>query len=195
MSYVFTKQDMREERARGRFYARKEIGDILAALANDTSVKLDDDTIDRQTLAEDLVTRLVSLSKSLGSDAANLFDSLDNFHGDNPRIPLEGEKSSEVTQEIGVAEYQHATGTARVFGGTGDGKTIRTPLVSDATIREAAMMETWDGGYPRHGFERGTLDQFRCGAQIRSVYSHGDPVTCGRLHSHEIHNMNPEVQR
>lgn len=116
MSYFeHTKKDVED----ARLAARKEIGDVLAALADDSSRKMDDENTDRQTVAEDLITRLVTLSKALGSDAAGLFDSLANFSHDNPMLPLDGEEVTAGSQDktIDLTPAIRAAWEAQTFNG------------------------------------------------------------------------------
>jgi hypothetical protein len=188
--FEYTAQDLANQRAAGIVETRQEIGEQILALLDDTARKLNGETAtdpnaekeyDRGYLMEDLLSRLANFAGNFVPDAETLFPSVMDGRRATPAYPLlieeqAPERIEEITQEI-------------VGGTVGKGK---NPL--SHAIRAAAMAQTWSG-YPRHGFERGTIDQFVCGAQIRSIYnSTGSPVTCNYRHNHEIHNLNPEVQ-
>jgi len=181
--FQHTKRDLAEARDQ----ARQEIGNLLAALAHDSSVKLDDENIDRQTIAEDLITRLVSLSKGLGSDAATLFDSLVNFHGDNPRMPLEGEEDeAEKTQELpnvtrGRYRYRSGQFVGRVLRPAAPLPAVGT--VDHKTIRETHNTTTFDG-IERHPFEGGYSGM----ACVRMVMRNGAGEDCGLSHDNAVHD-------
>lgn len=68
--------------------ARKNTGELLAALADDTSRKMDDEAFDRQHLVEDLLTRLTEIAEAYAPGAVELFPSLNVFHGSTPVYEL-----------------------------------------------------------------------------------------------------------
>ena len=59
--------------------AKREIGETLAGLADDSSRKLDDEDCDRQIVLEDLITRLCIIANEFAPGSIDLFESLANF--------------------------------------------------------------------------------------------------------------------
>jgi hypothetical protein len=154
--FQHTKADL----ANARKDARKEIGEALLALADDSSQKME--TEDRTYILEDLITRLVEVAKELGADPA-IFEDLANFSGGVCALPLLFEAAK---PELRIVK----------------------PIVSDETIIEAHNLETYDGGYPRHKYVQGF--RHGCGAQIKSTFNmSGEPVRCGRNSDHDIHEI------
>ena len=71
--------------------AKREAGEAILALADDSARKLDDECADRQVILEDLITRLCLLSEEFAPGSAMLFESLDNYRGSSPQMPIAGQ--------------------------------------------------------------------------------------------------------
>lgn len=143
-----------------RLAGRREVAEMFAALLDDTARKLDSEEpeFDRQYLLEDLLHRAAHIAKNYTIDAPKLFPSLVPMMSGVPAYPLLDEAAS--------------------------GAQENTIDLSEAS-RGAWEAQTFDNGYPRHEHV-GTPDE-RCLADIRSIYSQGPAVRCGRYYGHAIH--------
>lgn len=151
-------QHTKADVADARLAGRREVAELFAALLDDTARKLNgDDELDRQYLVEDLLSRGMELAKNYAHDMPQLFPALVDSARVTPAYPL-------LDGEPGKQED--------------------TIDLTDA-IRETWEAQTFDGGYMRHE-HIGTPDE-RCLADIRSMYSMGAPVRCGRYYGHAIH--------
>lgn len=171
--FQHTKRDLAE--------AKQEIGEAIAALAEDTARKMNGATAqdedaefeyDRTYLLEDLLSRMMLIAEAAGvKDLSGLFPAA--YDGQRVTMAydlLTGEEDATVTDMLGSTRY---VGTAKPL------------VISDDTIREAWELQTFDGGYPRHEHE-GYPDA-RCSAMLRSTTLDRIPVSCGRYYGHEIH--------
>lgn len=181
---------------------RREYAEMMLALVDDTVRKMNGATredenaekeYDRTYLLEDLLSRVAMVALFNGADP-NLFPAAVDGMRVRAAYELLAEDPDlfEGAFEPAVAEEppHPARGTARVI--PMHGPTSAKPIVSEATIREAAMLQTWDGGYPRHEFVAGTADRRGCAAMLTPVYEpDAEPVVCHRIRGHEIHNLDP----
>jgi hypothetical protein len=183
---------------------RREYAEMMLALVDDTVRKMNGETAedpdaekeyDLQYLLEDLTSRLAMVALYNGADA-NLFPAaVDNVRA-RPAYELLAEDPDIFEGVFEVAEADEkpetARGVAKVIPIGHVGPTSEKPIVSPETIREAAMLQTWDGGYPRHEFVAGVANRRGCAASLRPVYEpKAEPVVCHRIRTHEIHNLDP----
>lgn len=88
MSYFeFTHADLAKQRAAGIQETKKEVGESLLALANDTVVKMNDETLDSGYVAEDLIGRLVEMAKRFGADVT-LFPETERYENHTYAYPI-----------------------------------------------------------------------------------------------------------
>lgn len=100
MSYFeHTKRDLAE--------AKRELGEALLALLNDTTQKMNDEDFerDRQYLLEDLVTRVALIAENAGADVGLFPDVQDSMRVRCAYDLLDAVPDGETTQDITPALY------------------------------------------------------------------------------------------
>ena len=151
--------------------AKREAGEAILALADDSARKLDDECADRQVILEDLITRLCLLSEEFAPGSAMLFESLDNYRGSSPRMPIE---PAPLRPHLVVLRNET----------TGNGKSPVT--ISPETIREVHNT-TSINGVQRHPFESFEgASGFACTAM---VMRNGSGEDCGLGPEHDVHDI------